>query len=77
MLLSLVGAPNPTQHLMAAIQGRSITKDEDFYIALIDGANRSVVKLMSGDPSRGALGLDTEDSLRTGQRVQVGPSRAR
>lgn len=79
MLLSLKGAPNPTQHLIQAIQARSgssssagLTKEEDFYLALIspDGS-KEVVRLVSGDPSRGALSLDTEDSLRVGQTVQV------
>lgn len=121
MLLSLIGAPNPTQHLISALQARTrsrnlahtaggvstssnpttsstvaLGKDEDFYLALINeqtaasgsertatatstevgpgpgiGAGREVVRLLSGDPSRGALSLDMEDSLRVGQRVQV------
>ena len=84
MLLSLDGAPNPTQFLIQAIQkrpggtGRGINptlgKDEDFYLALINpDGSREVVKLMSGDPSRGALSLEMEDSVRVGQVVQVRP----
>ena len=32
---------------------------------------REVVRILSGDPSRGALSLDMEEPLRTGQKVQV------
>lgn len=31
-----------------------------------------VVKILSGDPSRGALSLDMEEPVLGGQRVQVG-----
>lgn len=88
MLLSLNGAPNPTQFLIQAIQQRpggtgrgvntTLGKDEDFYLALINpDGSREIVKLLSGDPSRGALSLETEDSLRTGQVVQVSHAKDR
>lgn len=30
-----------------------------------------VIRIMSGDPSRGAISIDMEDPLRVGQQVQV------
>jgi hypothetical protein len=82
MLLSLQGAPTPTKFHNQAIQKRpggtgrgkntTLGKDEDFYLALINpDGSREIVKLMSGDPSRGALSLEMEDSIRVGQVVQV------
>lgn len=32
---------------------------------------KRVIKILSGDPSRGAMSLDMEDSIITGQAVQV------
>lgn len=32
---------------------------------------KRVIKILSGDPSRGAMSLDMEDSIITGQVVQV------
>jgi len=32
-----------------------------------------VVKILSGDPSRGAISLEMEEPLLSGQKVQVGP----
>lgn len=76
MLLSFTTHANPTQVLITAIQkrgGQGLTKDEDFYLALLTpgGAIREAVKILSGDPSRGALSLEMEDSLSSGQAVQV------
>jgi hypothetical protein len=34
---------------------------------------RKVVKILSGDPSRGALALETEAPLSVGQEIQVSP----
>jgi hypothetical protein len=95
MLLKIEGKnENPTQTLIFALQARGskMTKDEDFYLALLDhgvspllrarleqvGAGfltrqeiKKVVKILSGDPSRGALALETEEPLSEGQGVQV------
>ncbi|WWC63339.1 uncharacterized protein I303_105939 [Kwoniella dejecticola CBS 10117] len=75
MLLSIDGAnSNPTQVLIQAIQkrgGTGITKEEDFYLGILQsGKLQKAVKILSGDPSRGAMSLDMEDSLVTGQTVQ-------
>lgn len=35
------------------------------------GQPYQVVKIMSGDPSRGAISLEMEEPLLTGQKVQV------
>ncbi|OCF57225.1 hypothetical protein L486_04681 [Kwoniella mangroviensis CBS 10435] len=75
MLLSIEGTnSNPTQVLIAAIQkrgGSGITKEEDFYLGILEnGEVQQVVKILSGDPSRGAMSLDMEDSLLAGQTIQ-------
>ncbi|KAI9637449.1 uncharacterized protein MKK02DRAFT_43370 [Dioszegia hungarica] len=79
MLLSLVSHPNPAQILISAIQKRGgaglISKEEDFYLALLNPASegggiREAVKIMGGDPGKGALSLEMEDSLVQGQAVQ-------
>ncbi|WVR00037.1 hypothetical protein IAU59_007179 [Kwoniella sp. CBS 9459] len=75
MLLSIEGAnSNPTQMLIAAIQrrgGTGITKEEDFFLGVFEnGSVRKVVKILSGDPSRGALSVDMEEPLLPGQVVQ-------
>ncbi|WWC90670.1 uncharacterized protein L201_005606 [Kwoniella dendrophila CBS 6074] len=75
MLLSIEGTnSNPTQVLIAAIQkrgGTGITKEEDFYLGILDnGRVNKVIKILSGDPSRGAMSLDMEDSLLVGQTIQ-------
>lgn len=81
MLLSLTSHPNPAQILISAIQKRGgkglLSKDEDFYLALLNPASegggiREAVKIMGGDPGKGALSLEMEDSLMPGQAVQVG-----
>lgn len=79
MLLSLDGFPNPTQTLIQAIQrrgGQGLTKEEDFYLGLLgpDGSASEAVRILSGDPSRGALSLEMENSLLSGQPVQVSTS---
>ncbi|WWC71530.1 uncharacterized protein I206_105488 [Kwoniella pini CBS 10737] len=75
MLLSIEGTnSNPTQVLIQAIQqrgGTGLTKEEDFYLGILDhGEVQKVIKILSGDPSRGAMSLEMEDSLRSGQTVQ-------
>ncbi|KAI5455377.1 hypothetical protein NCC49_000191 [Naganishia albida] len=61
---------------MTAAQGISIgkgMKEEEYYLALYSGESETpyqVVKIMSGDPSRGAISLEMEEPLLTGQRVQ-------
>lgn len=71
LLLRIDGQANPTQTLMTAIQQRDAgklgDKDEAFFLRI----EEKVVRILSGDPSRGALSLDMEDPLREGQRVQV------
>ena len=50
-------------------------KDEEFFMALLSSSGdkvKRVVKILSGDPSRGALSLEMEEPLLPGQRVQVG-----
>lgn len=42
-----------------------------FELALDERQPYQVVKIMSGDPSRGAISLEMEEPLLTGQRVQV------
>jgi hypothetical protein len=93
MLLKIEGKnDNPTQTLILALQARGskMTKEEDFYMAFMDGdvrlslsattswddtdvyqKIRKVVKILSGDPSRGALALETEEPLTAGQEIQV------
>jgi hypothetical protein len=65
------GSGNPTQTLMTAIQQRDAgklgNKDELFFLRI----GGQMVRILSGDPSRGAISLDTEDSLRQGDKVQV------
>ncbi|WVF72838.1 hypothetical protein IAT40_007656 [Kwoniella sp. CBS 6097] len=75
MLLSVDGTnSNPTQMLIAAIQrrgGSGITKEEDFFLGFLEnGSLKKVVKILSGDPSRGALSVDMEEPLLPGQTVQ-------
>ncbi|KAK8854772.1 hypothetical protein IAR55_003511 [Kwoniella newhampshirensis] len=75
MLLSIDGMnSNPTQVLIGAIQKRGgvgLTKEEEFYLGLLEqGDVKRVVKILSGDPSRGALSVDMEDPLLVGQTVQ-------
>jgi len=74
MLLKVDGVnPNPTQTLMAAINARNAgslaSKDEEFFLSIPETGR--VVKILSGDPSRGAMSLDMEDPLLKGQTVQV------
>jgi hypothetical protein len=71
----------------ASTASRGITlgqgqKDEEYYLALVggeEGANevQRVVRIMSGDPSRGAVSLEMEEPLRVGQKVQVRVARPR
>lgn len=67
--------PNPTQMLITALQARGLklTKEEEFYLSIEkERGERRVVRILSGDPSRGALALETEVPLAMGQTVQVG-----
>jgi hypothetical protein len=65
------GNGNPTQTLMAALHqrdaGKYSEKDEELFLKIED----RMVKILSGDPSRGALSLDMVEPLREGQTVQV------
>lgn len=75
MLLEIDGAnSNPTQVLINAIQqrgGTGLTKEEEFYLGFLDNGDvKRVIRILSGDPSRGAMSLDMEDSIITGQVVQ-------
>ena len=72
MLLRIMeGNGNPTQTLMAAIQRRDAgslgNKEEEFFLSVGD----KMVKILSGDPGRGALSVEMEDPLHTGESVQV------
>ncbi|ORY35549.1 hypothetical protein BCR39DRAFT_510672 [Naematelia encephala] len=77
MLLKLSTTnPNPTQILISAIQrrtGGTLSKEEDFFLALLspdDSKIQRAVKILSGDPSRGAISLEMEEPLLVGQRIQ-------
>ncbi|BEJ12563.1 hypothetical protein CspHIS471_0210230 [Cutaneotrichosporon sp. HIS471] len=79
LLLSFDGRnSNPTQCLIAALQARDgkgrsgITKDEEFYLAIMEPGSPTprVVRILSGDPSRGSISLETEHPLFPGQFVQ-------
>ncbi|GMK59233.1 hypothetical protein CspeluHIS016_0702480 [Cutaneotrichosporon spelunceum] len=79
LLISLDGRNrNPTQCLIAALQARDgkgrsgITKDEEFYLAIMEPGSPTprVVRILSGDPGRGAISLETEQPLFPGQFVQ-------
>lgn len=79
LLLSFKGASsNPTQTLIALLQERDhgkkrtgLEKDEDFWLEISDPHSDAlrVVRILSGDPSRGALSLDTDIPLNEGQMV--------
>ena len=45
------------------------------WMLIMKGPER-VVKILSGDPSRGALALETEEPLLPGQKFQVSSSLA-
>ncbi|KAK4688819.1 hypothetical protein P7C73_g1290, partial [Tremellales sp. Uapishka_1] len=66
--------PNPTQNLMISIRSRQTPqdKDEEFYLGFLGGENRleKVVKILSGDPARGAISLEMEEPLLIGQTIQ-------
>ncbi|OWZ31004.1 hypothetical protein C347_03762 [Cryptococcus neoformans AD2-60a] len=81
MLLEIDGVnSNPTQVLINAIQqrgGTGLTKEEEFYLGFLDNGFayylqdvKRVVRILSGDPSRGAMSLDMESSIKAGQVVQ-------
>ncbi|KAJ9107417.1 hypothetical protein QFC21_000868 [Naganishia friedmannii] len=61
---------------MTAAKGISIgkgMKEEEYYLALFSRDSTvpyQVVKIMSGDPSHGAISLEMEEPLLTGQKVQ-------
>lgn len=79
LLLSFKGASsNPTQTLIGLLQERDhgkartgLEKDEDFWLEISDPHSDAVrvVRILSGDPSRGALSLDTDIPLNEGQMV--------
>jgi hypothetical protein len=51
-------------------------KEKDFYLGFVEtlkGGERldRVVKILSGDPARGGMALDTQESVRVGERVMV------
>ena len=76
------GDGNPARTLIMALQRlkgpTSISKDEDWFLS-IRSPNAlqpdNVVRILSGDPSKGALSLETEASLVPGQLVQVSRQR--
>lgn len=84
LLLSLQPAadvnPNPTRHLLSLLSSAHLPplgKDKDFFLGFLDAADdralRRVVRILSGDPSRGGMALGCEESLETGDRVTVRP----
>ncbi|TYJ53415.1 hypothetical protein B9479_005962 [Cryptococcus floricola] len=75
MLLAIDGInSNPTQLLISAIQqrgGTGLTKEEEFFLGFLEGGKvKRVTRIVSGDPGRGAMSLDTEEPLLEGQTVQ-------
>ncbi|WVQ74964.1 hypothetical protein IAR50_004572 [Cryptococcus sp. DSM 104548] len=75
MLLAINGInSNPTQLLISAIQqrgGTGLTKEEEFFLGFLEGGEvKRVTRIVSGDPGRGAMSLDTEEPLLVGQTVQ-------
>ncbi|TFY73718.1 hypothetical protein EWM64_g10294 [Hericium alpestre] len=75
-LIQELNNKNPSQLLLDAIQksgldGNSV-KDHDFYIGVMqDGTPAQVYHIMSGDPSRGTIALDSEVAPATGAIVQL------
>lgn len=79
LLLSFKGAAsNPTATLISLLQERDhgkprtgLEKDEDFWLEISDPHSDAVrvVRILSGDPKRGALSLDTDIPLNEGQMV--------
>lgn len=68
------------------LAGKSI-KEEEYFLALIPEesgtaagtttVDRQVVRILSGDPARGAMSLEMEQPLRAGMRCQVSLSAGR
>lgn len=74
--------PNPTRHLLSLLSSDhlpSLGKDKEFFLGFLgeDDAVRRVVRILSGDPSRGGMALDCEESVEPGDRVVVSPSSLR
>ncbi|KAK9894761.1 hypothetical protein P389DRAFT_198040 [Cystobasidium minutum MCA 4210] len=76
-----VASANATRTLLERIQANvasAITKDLGFYLGILPenlseasvDQMLSVRPIIAGDPSRGALSLDTEANIRKGQRIQ-------
>lgn len=77
-------APKNAQTAALGIKAGKTLKEEEYYLALLGSSSsghsgkgewtetiQQVVKIVSGDPSRGAMSLEMEQPLRVGQKVQV------
>ena len=75
-LISLLAASTLPSLTNAAIGASWLGgKDKDFYLGFLDTGSddkiRRVVRILSGDPKRGGMALDTEDSVQVGDRFLV------
>ncbi|KAF8133908.1 hypothetical protein EV363DRAFT_1324918, partial [Boletus edulis] len=81
LILSL-DSRNPTQLLLSAIQGHGLTclhttwvgKEDEFYVGVIDPSSQQLAQLhriSAGDPSRGAIALDSLSAPREGSIVRL------
>lgn len=73
--------PSQAKSASAGISAGKLNKEEEFFMALWSEAGEAgskrmimnqVTRILSGDPSKGALSLEMTESLRVGQKVQVG-----
>lgn len=85
MLLAIdKGNGNPTQALMAAMAARPDAKqrpqqikDEEFFLAFLNETGRvteKVVKVLGGDPGKGAMSLELDEPIVKGSKVKVCPA---
>ena len=77
MLLSFASTQrNPTAHLLSLLPkltNNATGKDQDYFLGFVNKDNEiyRIVRILSGDPSRGGMALDMEESLTNGERVIV------
>ncbi|EIW68173.1 hypothetical protein TREMEDRAFT_15842, partial [Tremella mesenterica DSM 1558] len=68
------GNGNPAQALISSIQTRfgdqGLRKEDDFYLSIKDPSGGRMVRILSGDPSRGTISLDTSLSLKPNTKVK-------
>lgn len=71
IILTLDGK-NACRTLLELLNKSRIDKDDDYYISTLSSSNEplSIHKISSGDPSRGAIALDTVEDLTQSSRIQ-------